>query len=44
VKGAVKEKAGQVTDNPDLAAKGQAEKLSGKVQKKVGHIEAVVEK
>jgi uncharacterized protein YjbJ (UPF0337 family) len=43
-KGAVKEKAGQVTNNPDLAAEGQAEKLSGKVQKKVGQIEAVSEK
>jgi uncharacterized protein YjbJ (UPF0337 family) len=43
-KGAVKEKAGQVTNNPDLAADGQAEKLSGKVQKKVGQIEAVSEK
>jgi len=39
VKGAVIEKAGQVTNNPDVAAKGQAEKLAGKVQKKVGEIE-----
>ena len=44
MKGTVKEKAGQVTNNPDLAAKGRAEKLSGKIQKKVGQIEKVLEK
>jgi uncharacterized protein YjbJ (UPF0337 family) len=31
-KGAVKEKAGQVTNNPNLTAEGQNEKLAGKVQ------------
>jgi uncharacterized protein YjbJ (UPF0337 family) len=44
MKGKVKEKAGQVTNNPNLAAEGQAEKLAGKVQKKVGQIEKVFEK
>ena len=44
LKGDVKEKAGQVTNNPDLAAEGQDEKLAGKVQKKVGQIEKVFEK
>ena len=44
LKGRVKEKIGQVTDNPKLAAKGQAEKLAGKVQKKVGQLEKVFEK
>ena len=44
VKGAVKEKAGQVINNPDLEAEGQAEKLTGKVQTKIGQIEAVLEK
>jgi uncharacterized protein YjbJ (UPF0337 family) len=44
VKGAVKEKAGQVTNNPGLAAEGQDEKLAGIVQKKVGQIEKVFEK
>ena len=44
VKGDLKQKAGQVTDNPKLAAKGQAEKIGGKVQKKVGQIEKVLEK
>jgi len=34
VKGKVKEKAGQVINNPDLESEGQSENLSGKVQKK----------
>ena len=44
VKGKVKEKVGQVTNNPKLAAQGHDEKLAGKVQKKVGQIEKVFEK
>ena len=44
VKGAVKQKAGQLTNNPDLEAKGQGEKFAGKVQKKVGQIEKIFEK
>jgi len=44
VKGKVKEKAGQVTNNPDLESEGKTEKLAGKVQKKVGQIEDVFEK
>jgi uncharacterized protein YjbJ (UPF0337 family) len=32
VKGDVKEKAGRVTNNPNLETEGQAEKLTGKVQ------------
>ena len=44
VKGTVKEKLGQVTGNTELEDKGQAEKLGGKVQKKVGQIEKVLEK
>jgi uncharacterized protein YjbJ (UPF0337 family) len=44
VKGKVKEKAGQVTNNPNLEAEGQDENLSGKIQKKVGQIEKVLEK
>ena len=44
VKGGVKEKAGQVTGNTDLTNEGQAEKLAGKVQKKVGQVEKVFEK
>ena len=44
VKGKVKEKVGQVTNNPALEVEGQAENLAGKVQKKVGQIEDVFEK
>jgi uncharacterized protein YjbJ (UPF0337 family) len=42
VKGAVKEKIGHATNNPDLEAEGQGEKVGGKVQKKVGEVEKVV--
>jgi uncharacterized protein YjbJ (UPF0337 family) len=44
MKGKVKEKAGEVTNNPDLEADGQSEKLAGIVQKKIGQIERVFEK
>ena len=44
VKGAVKEKIGKATNNPDLESEGQDEKVGGKVQKKVGDIEKVFEK
>ena len=44
VKGKAKQKAGQVTNNPNLEAEGQAEKVAGVVQKKVGQIEKVLEK
>jgi uncharacterized protein YjbJ (UPF0337 family) len=43
VKGAVKEAAGKLTNNPNLEGEGQAEKVAGKVQKKVGQVEKVVE-
>jgi uncharacterized protein YjbJ (UPF0337 family) len=35
---------GNVTNNPNLEAEGTTEKLAGKVQKKVGQIERVLEK
>jgi uncharacterized protein YjbJ (UPF0337 family) len=44
VKGNAKENAGKLTNNPTLAAEGQDEKLSGKIQKKVGQVKAVFEK
>jgi uncharacterized protein YjbJ (UPF0337 family) len=44
LKGKVKEKAGQVTGNPDLETEGQGEQLAGTVQKKIGQIEKVLEK
>ena len=43
-KGTVKEKIGHVTRNPNPEAEGQDEKLAGKIQKKVGDVEKVVEK
>jgi uncharacterized protein YjbJ (UPF0337 family) len=44
VKGKVKEKIGRATNNPDLEAEGQVEKIGGKVQKKSGQVEKVLEK
>jgi uncharacterized protein YjbJ (UPF0337 family) len=44
VKGAVKEKAGQLTGNPDLEGKGAGERVAGKVQKKIGQVEEVLGK
>jgi uncharacterized protein YjbJ (UPF0337 family) len=44
VKGAVKETAGKVIGNPELEAEGHHEKIAGKVQKKIGQVEKVVEK
>ncbi len=44
LKGEAKAKAGQITSNPNLEAEGQGENLAGKIQKKVGQIEAVIEK
>lgn len=44
VKGKVKEKAGQLTKNPELEAEGQDEKVGGKIQKKIGQVEKVLEK
>jgi uncharacterized protein YjbJ (UPF0337 family) len=41
LKGKVKEKAGQATNNPKLQAKGKAEKVAGKVQKKAGQVKKV---
>jgi uncharacterized protein YjbJ (UPF0337 family) len=43
LKGAVKEKIGKVVANPDLEDEGTAEKIGGKIQKKVGDIEKVFE-
>ena len=44
LKGKTKEKAGQLTNNPRLTADGQTEKLGGKIQKKIGQVEKVLEK
>jgi uncharacterized protein YjbJ (UPF0337 family) len=42
VKGKVKEKVGRATNNPDLEAEGQVEKIGGKVQKKIGQVKKVL--
>jgi uncharacterized protein YjbJ (UPF0337 family) len=44
VKGAVKEKAGQIIGSPDLEGKGAGERVAGTVQKTIGRVEAVVGK
>lgn len=44
VKGKVKEKVGRATNNPDVEAEGIGEKIAGKIQKKIGQLEKVVEK
>ena len=36
-------KVGRVTNNHDLESEGRAEKLSGKVHKKIAHIEKILE-
>ena len=43
VRGKIRETAGRVTNDPNLEASGQAENLSGKIQKKVGQIKQVFE-
>ena len=39
VKGTIKEKIGRATSDPKLEDEGTAEKVGGKVQKKVGDVE-----
>jgi len=43
-KGAVKAKVGEVTNSPQMQAEGTLEKLAGKLQKKIGDAESVIEK
>jgi uncharacterized protein YjbJ (UPF0337 family) len=42
VKGAIKEKVGQLTNDPDLEGEGTGEKIGGKVQKKIGQVQKVL--
>jgi uncharacterized protein YjbJ (UPF0337 family) len=42
VKGTIRQKVGEVTNNPNLEADGRAEKNAGKVQKAIGKIEKAV--
>jgi CsbD-like. len=42
VKGAVKQKVGKLTKNPDLEVEGTVEKVAGRVQKKIGQAKKVL--
>jgi uncharacterized protein YjbJ (UPF0337 family) len=44
VEGKIKEKVGRLTNNPDLEGEGIGEKIAGKVQKKIGQLEKVIER
>jgi uncharacterized protein YjbJ (UPF0337 family) len=44
LKGKVKEKVGEATNDADLEAEGQAEEIAGKIQEKVGQVKKVVGK
>jgi len=43
VKGKIKEKAGKAINNPNLENEGTDEKMAGKIQKKIGQVEKVLE-
>lgn len=44
VKGAVKEIAGKISDNPKLEGEGTGEKIAGKIQSKIGQLNKVIGK
>jgi uncharacterized protein YjbJ (UPF0337 family) len=44
VKGNIKEKAGRLTNDANLEGEGIGEKIAGKIQKKIGQVEKVIEK
>jgi uncharacterized protein YjbJ (UPF0337 family) len=44
LKGKLKQKVGRLTNDPALEAEGLGEKISGKMQKKIGDLERVIEK
>jgi uncharacterized protein YjbJ (UPF0337 family) len=44
VKGNIKEKTGRLTNDADLEGEGMGEKIAGKIQKKIGQVEKVIEK
>jgi uncharacterized protein YjbJ (UPF0337 family) len=43
VKGAMKEKVGHVTNDPNLEGEGAGEKIAGKIQNKIGQVQKAVE-
>jgi uncharacterized protein YjbJ (UPF0337 family) len=44
VKGTIKEKVGELTNDPDLEGEGIGEKIAGKAQKKIGRVEKALGK
>jgi uncharacterized protein YjbJ (UPF0337 family) len=44
VKGAIKEVAGKLSDNPKLEGEGTGERIAGKVQDKIGQLKKVLGK
>ncbi|MGD0910084.1 MAG: CsbD family protein [Candidatus Acidiferrales bacterium] len=44
LKGNIKEKAGQITNNANLEAEGKAETFAGNIQKTAGQVEKVPDK
>jgi uncharacterized protein YjbJ (UPF0337 family) len=44
LKGKVKQKVGNLVNNPDLETDGEAEEVAGKVQEKVGQVKKVLGK
>lgn len=43
MKGSVKRKVGEITDNPRLEGEGMADQVTGKVREKVGTVERKVD-
>lgn len=43
-KGKVKEAIGRATNNPEMENEGTAEKVAGKVRRKIGEVEKVFDK
>ena len=44
VRGAIKSQVGKLMNDPDAEADGIVEKISGKIQKKIGRVEKIIEK
>lgn len=44
LKGKIKETVGRVTNDPKLEGEGIGEQIGGKVQKKIGQVQKVIEK
>jgi uncharacterized protein YjbJ (UPF0337 family) len=44
VKGTIKEKAGELTNDSDIEVEGISERIAGIVQKKIGQVQRIVEK